>query len=334
MLLGFLDTLGGFFDRRFIIAYWMPCFIFAALVLAEAGILYNYEATLKWWDALSTTTGALLAVALLFCVTVFAYLLQSFSVSLVRHYLGYWPGERDSFLSRWGRARERKVWKRHEISDERLLPTRLGNILASSYEYPHKVYYIDPAVWLPRLTPLLPQEFRTQMDNSLMPLFSLLNLCSLLLLFAFGGGLAVAFLDCGWPLFLSVWWGGLFLAAVCYRAAVSQVGDYGTNIRVAFDLYRHELLKQMRIPLPETPQLERIVWGRLTMWTHNKDGLPTYPWEPAMPPEMSEPQAKPIVPPDVELKYDNFKEPTSGAEEYTLTLPGSPPLILTLKKGT
>jgi hypothetical protein len=37
-------------------------------------------------------------------------------------------------------------------------------------------------------------------------------------------------------------------------------------VRVAFDLYRHEILKQMHIPLPDNLFKERTVWDLLTNW--------------------------------------------------------------------
>jgi hypothetical protein len=317
MLLTFLDKLGGLFDRRFIVAYWLPSFVFTVLLVAEAGLLYNAPAALKWWDALSATASVLLTVGLLFGVTILAYLLQPFTVPLMRLYLGYWP-RRVSFLADWGKTRARREWSEAEISDKRLLPTRLGNTLSVAYEYPFKVYQLDPAIWLPRLTPLLPETFRAQMDNALVPVFSLLNLSALLLLFACIGGLAVALLSSRWWLFLLVWGGSLALSGVCYLASISQVRDYGTYIRVAFDLYRHELIKQMHIPLPDTPEKEWALWDRLHRWLHYTDELPRLPWQELAAGEQP-------------LHYDNYHEPATESAEVAVTLLTIPALKLKLK---
>ncbi len=46
-------------------------------------------------------------------------------------------------------------------------------------------------------------------------------------------------------------------------AAAIQAVDYGELVRVAFDLYRYDALKQMHIPLPESLFQERLLWDLL-----------------------------------------------------------------------
>lgn len=277
MFLSFFDKLSSVFDRRFILAFWLPGFIFVAMVAALFVTISGVASSLTWWDGLSASARLATSLSLFFTITIIALLLQPFCVPLTQLYLGYWPPGLRSFFE-WGRSRERQNWSEFEVSNERLLPTRLGNVLASNYEYAARVYQIDPAIWLPRLAPLLPETFRSQMDNALTPVFCLLNLSTVYAAFAVIGGLMVVALDQRSWLFLLVWAGGLILAFVCYRASISQASEYGTFIRVAFDLYRPKLIKQMRFPLPKTPKQDWELWGRLTRWVHFTRNRPIRPW--------------------------------------------------------
>ena len=58
--------------------------------------------------------------------------------------------------------------------------------------------------------------------------------------------------------------GGLILSRLCYLAAVSQVAQVARLMQVAFDLYRHAILKQMDLTLPSNLKAERGLWNQLT----------------------------------------------------------------------
>ena len=94
----------------------------------------------------------------------------------------------------------------------------------------------------------------------------------------------------------------LSLSVICYQATVSQASEYGSFIRVAFDLYRPELIKQMRFPLPQTPQEEFALWGKLGRWLYFKNALPEYPWADL-------PQ---VDTPELPLNYENYRAPAAG----------------------
>src|SRR5688500_6700014 len=159
MLVTFLDKLGGIFDSRFIVAFWMPVFLFVAALAAEATLLYGPVAVLGWWDAGTATEKALLGFGLLLMTTVLAYLLQAFAYPLVRLYVGEWP-EWASWLWRWGVERQNLAYRKAE-GDRSLwyfefsnyekrrekAPTRLGSVLTAAYDYSKSVYEIDAALW-------------------------------------------------------------------------------------------------------------------------------------------------------------------------------------------
>jgi hypothetical protein len=299
MLLTFVDRLGSIFDRRFIQAYWLPSFVFVVLLIALGVVIHGIAPSLNWWQTVSASEGVVYSIALLFFITVLAILIQPFAVPLTRIYLGYW-GESLSYFTAAGKARERQRWTVIQVSGDRLLPTRLGNVLASAYEYPDRLYEMDPAVWLPRLTPLLPETFRTQMDNALTPVFCLLNLSTFFSLLAIVGGFLIIVFDQRWWFFLLFWTASLLLARACYLASISQCAEYATLIRVAFDLYRSELFKQLRISLPLTPEQEPRLWERLEKWIEFDKQPPELPW------------GEDLHNGETALHYDNYKDPSAG----------------------
>jgi hypothetical protein len=148
---------------------------------------------------------------------------------------------------------------------ELLKATQLGNVLVAVEEYPLQVYQIDAAIWWPRLAVLLPEAFRVQVDTSLSPMLAALNMSILFTLLSLAGAVATL-IHHQWLLSGGIFIGGLFLARLLYFAVVSQAIVYGKLVRVAFDLYRHEILTQMHIPIPESLFKERIIWDMLSNW--------------------------------------------------------------------
>ena len=92
MLIAFLDKISGFVDRRFMIAFWAPIFLFAASGAVMLVVARGDSANLiSWWGAQDASSQALLALGFLLSVTVGAYVLQAFASPLVYIYEGYWP---------------------------------------------------------------------------------------------------------------------------------------------------------------------------------------------------------------------------------------------------
>ena len=307
MLGTFVDKISGFFDRRFVIAHWMPALTGLGLALGLAGLLLGPRDTFHWWTGRSETAQAIMGLAGLLGVTLLAFLLDALTTPLVRLYEGYWP---EGKLSRWARGGQQKVLAeaKNTIKETRakgekatpgekragahayhlryynfprnagkLKPTQLGNVLSAAEEYPLQMYSLDAVIWWPRMATSLPEAFSAQIDAALTPMLALLNLSTVFITAALGGTLAV--LPTGNP-----WWvmpiilvAGLMLARLCYGASVSQAIGYAQMIRVAFDLYRHKALEQMRIPVPDNLVAERRLWTALNTWVYHY--IP--PWEAA-----------------------------------------------------
>jgi hypothetical protein len=211
-------------------------------------------------------------------------MLDAFTAPLIRFYEGYWSWKWFTrLLTNRQKAQKAKLtgsahshsFSRFPRSSALLKPTRLGNVLVAAEEYPYQLYRLDAVIWWPRLITLLPEGFRSQLDTALTPLVALLNLSMVFTILALGSGATILLTDKRW------WLGGLVivsmlvLARACYLAATNQAMDYGQLIRVAYDLYRHDILKQMHVPMPDNLVEERLLWDTLNAVMYNY--IP--PWE-------------------------------------------------------
>ncbi len=275
----FLDKVGNWFNRRFFVAYWSPVFVGfgvgGGLVLLVLGPVSFFG----WWERLNGEEQIILGVGCLLAITLLAYMLDALTTPLIRLYEGYWSWKRPALLAiHRQQARRAKLVPFHSPSFPRnskmLKPTRLGNVLVSAEEYSYQLYRLDAVVWWPRLVSLIPETFRVQLDTSLTPMVTLLNLSIILVFIASGGGGILLFLK-DWWLGVSVFMCGLLLARACYLAACHQALDYGQLVRVAFDFYRHDILKQMHITVPDNLVEERLLWDALNGMAYNY----TLPWE-------------------------------------------------------
>lgn len=334
MFTTFLDKLSSLFDKRFLIAYWGPLLIGLALSVAVWSTQAGATAAGAWWDAQSATQQLLFMLGVLLAVTVLAFVLQAFTVPLVRLYEGYWPSwlrrlEQHCIAVEKARrdrlhdAGDRRAALYSYPSEERLVrATRLGNTMTAAEEYAWSVYRADAIIWWPRLTAILPDTLRGQLDGAFTPVVALLNLCTILLLWAVGGG--------GWLLrqggdpwlFVLVFGGGLLLAWLCSRAAITQAEEYGDLVRTAFDLHRRDLLQQLCLSLPEDLYREQRLWTKLGNLHYHR----VYPWIPVEGLEA-----------DL-LPFDNHSPPPSPPsppkpQEVHVTLGGTPTVVVRHQGG-
>jgi hypothetical protein len=274
MVINFIDKLSGFFDRRFIIAHWAPVFITFGLA---GGISFTYlglDEGLKLWTDMNAVGQALLGIATMLSITVLAFISQALVGSIIRFYEGYWPAWLLP-IKKWACADQKKILD--SLGSDRfyiyfpknpnlLRATRLGNILTAAEEYPYLIYQMETIDWWPRLVPLLPDPFRIQVDFALTPIVALLNLSTCLILLTLGSSISILLADQRWWLFVLIVIIGLLLARLCYLAATDCAVAYGNLIRVAFDLHRHKILKQMDIPVPDNLAGEIRLWSSLNHW--------------------------------------------------------------------
>jgi hypothetical protein len=143
---------------------------------------------------------------------------------------------------------------------DQVMPTRLGNILRSAELYPKDRYSVDSVLIWPRLYHLLPDRYLQIMTEALSNLNFTLSIASLSGLFSIISGISLILVKApGW-LFLLCFWGGGLVAWLAYCSALSNASVYAEQVRVAFDLYRYEIAKQLRLKLPSNPVEEKQQW--------------------------------------------------------------------------
>ncbi len=133
------------------------------------------------------------------------------------------------------------------------MPTQLGNILRSAEERPQVYYGLDAFVCFPRLWLLLPDNVKNELTEARNTLNNGASLWLWSVLFILWG--------------LIAWWAiliGVISAYLSYQWMLNYAIIYGELLESAFDLYRFELYKALRFPLPTSPQYEKEKGTQLT----------------------------------------------------------------------
>lgn len=140
---------------------------------------------------------------------------------------------------------ERELDRHYPSMHQAVLPTRLGNAIAAFEDYSKTRYGMDSIALWPRLVPLLRDmkylDFVTQ-EKSVFDF--LLNTCivvavlglELVYLYLFLGRLGLVSMIV------------LFTVVACYalyNGMIIAARQWGTTVRVAFDLYRHDLHQRL-----------------------------------------------------------------------------------------
>ncbi len=305
-----LQELKGYFGRDFLLSAFFPVLFFAGLsLMLSLEITQGLNVALAGWEKLPVISRSLIVIGGSVVVVVLAYLLYNFQYSLIRLFEGYWPRRR-FFL--WLRNRRVKFYRRrwehlkalaqsastsqeaNEIWAEllafypppnhvdKMMPTRLGNILRAAEIYPYERYGIDAAVIWPRLRPLLKPEVMALLEDRKTTLVFMLSVSLLSATFSLIWCPLLALQTNRWDLFLlcALGWP---LTWMCCQNALQSALAYGEQLKVTFDLYRHELLRAMNRPLPKDAEDERKEWLRLTRFFQRNLPLPSTPSAPAQP---------------------------------------------------
>ncbi|MFE0172259.1 hypothetical protein ACFWZ2_08060 [Streptomyces sp. NPDC059002] len=271
MLGAFVNRFGSLLDRRFLLGSWFPSLCGALLLCGAYALAHGWRTSVAQWHGLGAAAQTWLGIAGAAGVTLIAFLLHVAPV--IRLFEGY---PLPSWIKEWGRSRqtlrrdrlpESASLRAYPRNSQLIRPTRLGNLLTAAEEHSYQRYRIDAVIWWPRFTPVLPQTFRDQLDEALLPLTSL---TSLTLSLSVSGGTGTVFLvSSGHGVAAAVLGAATALVAVvAYRAALAQAGQYAEAIRATFDLYRHDVLTTMRIAPPDDLVAERRQWEELTQWIY------------------------------------------------------------------
>jgi hypothetical protein len=144
-----------------------------------------------------------------------------------------------------------------------IVPTLLGNTIASFESYPFDRYGIDAVIMWPRIVPILQEEeFIPFVENEKTVFDFLLNLAFLVLLLAIEVGF---FIPRQSPMKGLVGSTILVLIAyILYRAEVISAVNWGGTIAVAFDLYRDHLRNLLHLRKPISLDQEQKDWRNLS----------------------------------------------------------------------
>jgi hypothetical protein len=263
---------------RFVAVTLFPVALLAVLLgsLIASGGLIAAPAP----DLLAATVrqvGGIQLFGLLLTVFLVALLVHPFHPQLLRLLEGYWSPFVEPLarllltLQRRRRRRlERIIRTKPEMADQvryrqraasqlqlypnenRLLATRLGNVMRAAEDQAGQRYGLDTVTIWPRLYPYVSDRLARALSETRTQLDAYVSLCFVLL---------VATL----VLFPALATDGLWLALpaattmgswVSYRAATRTAAKYGHLIAVAFDLHRFEMLHGLHYPIPNTLEEE------------------------------------------------------------------------------
>ncbi|BEP14976.1 hypothetical protein acdb102_32870 [Acidothermaceae bacterium B102] len=294
-----IDTAKAFGERLQLVGF-VPTLLAATVVMLMVGADAPRHA-LSWTLLVKTirSLGAVGGAAASAVAVALAITLQPLQFRLVQTLEGYWSPRAPVWLFKWGVSRQLRVLRAAEKqltvqdeglspltlryrleraqwagatvqqrfpTDDRLLPTGLGNVLRSAEDRAGLRYGVDSVTLWPRLFPLLPPDFSknfedevTQLDVSarLAVTWSIAGLACLILLVTDVTALAAH------PAWLGVP-GSLFvLGRLSYRAAVESALAHGVDVEVALDLFRERVLAAARLPEARRLAEERQQFGVL-----------------------------------------------------------------------
>jgi len=300
-----LQELESYFGRGFLLGVFFPVLMFASASLAILiEMTRGLAATLSAWDALSLQTQALSLLSGLVVVAAISYLIYNFQYSITRLFEGYWPHIPIlRTLRAWRVALYRRKWnhleaqarsaaaaglltRTNEIVAEQLaffpppnhldkmMPTRIGNILRAAEIYAYDRYGIDSVVIWPRLRPLLKAETVAALEDKKAALNFMLLISLLASAFTLIWCPVLALFTDRWELFLlcALGWP---VAWISIENAVQCALAYGEQVKSVFDLYRHDLLRALNRSIPSSADAERKEWLRLTRFFYRNAPIPT-----------------------------------------------------------
>ena len=285
-----LEKATSLFDRRFLINAFFPSFIFwgLSIVVAIAG-QGNLGNAVKEWNQQNTAFQITTIVGFISLVTFFSGILASQLTTIVRLYEGYWNFPLNKYLKKistsWYQDRLKELGERldedpscyediylnyppHTRPDQ-VMPTRFGNILKNAELYPLLRYQIDAVLIWPRLYNLFPERFIQTLAEARSSFEFMLVISFLSGVFALLSSIYLLFVGATWWLFLLCFWGGLLVAWLAYNAALGSARLYAQQVKTAFDLYRNQLLIQMRLPLPTDIKEERAQWKAIRQFLYS-----------------------------------------------------------------
>jgi hypothetical protein len=299
MLPKFLESLGESVTKEWLTKVLIPALIFWLGGALALGSKFGWKSVEPLLTGKNPETFPITQLILgLLLIAISATIVQRMELNVLRLLEGYWyPWLKP--LQRWrvrsqeahfARSEQRRQellacydtltgeeldeysqldWQRKQTPkhSNRLMPTRLGNILRAAELRPLEKYELEVVVCFPRLWLLLPNEVKMELTESRGQLNAMVRVWIWSVLFLLWGFWA--------------WWAipvGIVSAWLAYQWMLDAAVTYGDLLESAFDLYRTLLYKSLRWKLPKTPTEERGSGKALTdyLWRGFAEPEPTF----------------------------------------------------------
>lgn len=295
LLADVFDRAAGLMEQRFLRNAFLPVLLFLPAVTAPAFMSGAFTSIPTEWERQSATLKVLELLGYFTAVWFFAAILASQWRNVIQLFEGYpfrrWRRPRD-----WHAARLAQLdgspegWANrfycYPTNDRDLLPTRLGNIMRAAERFPLDRYNAEGILVWTRLFPVIPPAFSGNVQDARARLEFLLVIA--LWFIGFGCLSAALLLLVGRPGLLATacFAVGTLGAYGAYRSALTAAIEYGERLRTGFELYRLDLLAQLKFKQPTNLLEEKQLWGDffhfLAQGTAPPDG-----WTYADPPQSS-----------------------------------------------
>lgn len=159
-----------------------------------------------------------------------------------------------------------------------ILPTRLGNTLIAFEYYPYLRYGINGPVLWPRLVHILDKNgFITYVEREKSAIDFLLNLIVITTVLGLECiGFAARFLQPVWLIGTAV---AIAIVTVAYHTLIANAVYWGNMVKVAFDLYRHDLREALLVRKPDRLDDEKRLWENLSKFLAANQSPPPTIWD-------------------------------------------------------
>ncbi|EKU96549.1 hypothetical protein Lepto7375DRAFT_0011 [Leptolyngbya sp. PCC 7375] len=293
----FIEGIGNKLAERWVATLFTPAFCFWAGGFFFITHLDTWTSIKNDLSNLSEPFQITVLIVCLLVIAASAFIVQRFDLAILRFLEGYWP----QHLRLLQRLRQRSLQyyenQLHHIKEQLqglmrlqasqppnlnilekqarldyqrrwlpsqpqyLMPTELGNILRAAELRPEAKYGLNAVVCWPHLWMILPEHPRNDLQEARVSLNTAVRVWLWGLMF---WGWAFLVFWTPWALLaLPIGWLTMLFA---YRWSLSAARSYGDLLDAAFDLYRDELYKALRWPLPENSDVEREIGKRLSQY--------------------------------------------------------------------
>lgn len=295
-----LEGFSGKLADRWSTALFTQAFVFWLGGGLAALQRFGWDVFVDFYKKLPEPLPIGVALLALLVITASGFIVQQFEFTTLQLLEGYWPSwcrSLQKYLIRRQRQRFNQIDQQYQMFNrqgltkltseehqayiqvdlklsefpdrERILPTKLGNILRAAEDRCTGKYGLDAIICWPRLWLLLPDSAKSELSEAR----NSLNLIIRLWLWSF--------LFILWSPVLWVWWPfpiGLVATWLAHRWMLQAAMIYGDLLESAFDLYRFQLYEALHWPLPTNPKEERELGRMLTdyLWHGSEQSFPKF----------------------------------------------------------